>query len=169
MTHDKGDIADILKDEDRVLIAAWMLPNEGALSDAQRRQAMDNFRSYIRRHNMTATDVARQIGKPRATTIGDLMKGVYRANVDDHIRRLNMFLEQHARSCATSLADTFVSTKVAKDMLNVARLCRENSTMGLVVGPTGIGKTRCALAIHDKYVGSIYIRIITGYHHPNGL
>ena len=168
MTHDKGDIADIFRDE-KILMVAWMLPNEGPLTDAQRKQAMGNFTAYIKRNNMTATDVARQIGTPRATTIGDLMKGVYRANAPDHIRRLNFFIEQHARSRASSLTDKFVSTRVAKDFFNVARLVRENSTMGLVVGPTGIGKTRCALAIHDKYVGSIYIRIITGYHHPNGL
>ena len=63
----------------------------------------------------------------------------FRANADDHIRKLNMFIEQHARARAASLTDTFVSTKVAKDMLTVARLVRENRTMGLVLGPSGIG------------------------------
>ncbi len=85
------------------------------------------------------------------------------------VRRLNLWVEQRARQHTTSLHKKFVPTKVARDQLAVARRLRENATMGLVVGPTGTGKTRCALAIHDKYVGSIYIRIITGYHHPRGL
>ncbi len=169
MTEEKqDDILHILKDE-KILVAAWMLPNEGSLSDAQRRQAMDNFARYTRAHGLTATHVAHQLGKPRATTIGELMKGVYRANADDHIRRLNLWVEQNARSRSAALADTFVSTKVARDMLTVARLCRENVSIALVYGPTGIGKTRCAMAIHDKYVGSIYLRVMTGFASPKGL
>lgn len=156
-------------DEERILQAAWMLPNTGTLTNAQRKQAMGNFGSYLRRHEMTFTDVARQIGKPKATTIGDLTKGVYRANADEHIRKLNMFIEQHARARAASLTEEFVTTKVAKDMMTAARLVRENGTCGLVLGPTGIGKSRCAMAIHEKYVGSIYICVMRGYHHPKGL
>lgn len=169
MTHETGDIADILKDEDRILIAAWMLPNEGPLTEQQRKAAMANFAAYLRRHDLTSSDVARQIGKPKATTIGELTKGTYRAGSDDHIRKLNNWLEQHARSAAASLTDRFVSTKVAKDIFNVARLCREHGTLGLLMAPTGTGKTRCALALHDKYPGSIYLRIISGTHHPKGL
>ncbi len=164
-----GDIADILMDQERLLMVAWMLPNDGPLTDKIRRQAMGNFAAYIRRHSMTASDVGRQIGKPRATTIGDLMKGRYRDGADGHIRTLNMFIEQHARANAASLTDRFVSTRVAKDIFTVARLTRENKTMGLVTGGTGIGKSRCAQALHEKYVGSIYIRVVTGYHHPRGL
>ena len=164
-----NDITDILTDQERILRAAWMLPNDGLLSDGQRRQAMENFRQYISRDGITVEQVARQLGKPRQTTIIDLMKGVYRSSADGHIRTLNNWVEQHARQRAASLTDRFVSTKVARDMLTVARLVRENQTMGLVLGPTGIGKSRCAEALHEKYVGSIYIRIITGYHHPKGL
>jgi len=163
------DITDILTDQERILRAAWMLPNDGPLSDAQRRQTMENFRQYISQHGLTVEQVARQLGKPRQTTIIDLMKGVYRSSADDHIRKLNMWVEQHARQRAASLADKFVSTKVARDVLTVARLVRENQTMGLCLGPTGIGKSRCAEALHEKYVGSIYMRVITGYHHPKGL
>jgi DNA transposition AAA+ family ATPase len=165
-----NDITDILTDQERILRAAWMLPNEGLLSEAQRDQAMENFRQYIHQHGIKVADVARQLGKPRETTILDLMNGVYRSSADRYIRKLNMWVEQHARQRAASLTDKFVTTlKVAKDMLTIARLVRENQTMGLCLGPTGIGKSRCAEAIHEKYVGSIYVRIITGYHHPMGL
>ncbi len=170
MTEEKqDDIIHILKDE-KILVAAWMLPNTGSLSDAQRRQAMDNFSRYTRAQGINATQVAHEIGTPKATTIGELMKGTFRVNADAYVRKLNLFVEQHARKRAASLGDKFVTTtKVAKDMLNTARLCRENSTMALCHGPTGIGKTACAMEIHRKYVGSVYIRIGHGYQHAKGL
>ncbi len=167
---DNGNITDILKDEERILVAAWMLPNEGSLTDPQRRQAMDNFTRYIRSRGMTPVQVAHQLGKPRATTIGDLIKGKYRANADIHIRSLNLWVEQDARKRAASLTGNFVTTlKVAKDMLKTARLCRENGTMALAFGASGIGKSRCAVEIHAKYVGSIYLRVATGSRNPRGL
>jgi len=114
--------------------------------------------------------VGHQLGSPKATTIAELIKGKFREGSDAHIRKLNLWVEQHARARAASLTDKFVTTlKVAKDMLAVARLVRENGTMGLVYGPSGIGKSRCALAIHDKYVGSVYVPVIPGYHHSKGL
>lgn len=147
-----------------------MLPNDGDLTDAQRRQAMDNFARYLRAQNLTAADVARQLGKPKATTIGELLSHKWRDGSDEHIRKLNMWVEQHARQRAAQLSDKFVTTlRVAKSLFGVARLVHENATMGLAVGPSGIGKSRCAIALHEKYVGSIYIRIINGYHHAKGI
>ena len=166
---DNGDIIDILKDE-RIMVAMRPLPNEGSLTDSQRRDALDNFTRYIRSRGMTPVQVAHQLGKPRATTIGDLMKGKYRANTDAHIRSLNLWVEQDARKRAASLTGNFVTTtKVAKDMLKTARLCRENGSMVLCFGCCGIGKTCCALEIHAKYVGSIYLRVATGSRNPLGL
>lgn len=167
--NESGEFEDILSDKERTLMAAWTLPNEGALTDDERRQAMSNFARYIRLHNIKPAQVGRQLGKPKATTISELIKGVFRKDSDAHIRKLNMWVEQHARQQAAALTDKFVSTKVAKDVLAVARLTRENATMGLAVGPTGIGKTRCAQALHEKYVGSVYVRVMPGYHHPRGL
>jgi hypothetical protein len=154
---------------ERILLVAWMLPNEGELTDAQRSQAMGNFAEYCKKAGLSAHDVAHAIGSPRASTITELVKGIYRANADEHIRKLNLWIEQHARAKAAALTDRFVATNVAKQMLNAARLVRENQTMGLVVGATGIGKSRCALAIHERYVGSVYVAVMTGQAHVRGL
>ncbi|MEK6798002.1 MAG: ATP-binding protein [Planctomycetota bacterium] len=150
-------------------MAAWMLPNEGALTDAQRRQAMENFAGYVRRVAVTYAEVARQVNRPRTTTIGDLVKGKYTEHSDEHVRTLNNWIEQHARRQAVKLRGNFVSTKVAEDIHHVARLVRENATIGLVYGPTGIGKTCCAQALHDTTVGSVLVTVIFGGYHPRGL
>ncbi len=163
------DLADILQGRDQILMAAWMLPNEGALSDSQRQQAMANFKTYIEKNGISRRDVAMKVSAPRETTIYDLMAGNYRANADTHIRTLNMWVEQHARSKAASINDDFVETRIAKAILTAARLIHENKTMGMLIAPTGVGKTRCAQALSQTYVGSIYIRVVNGSHHPKGL
>jgi len=166
---DSHDLSAFLRDRDRILMAAWTLANEGPLNDAQRRQALDNFDAYRRRHDLTLADIARQVDTPRESTIRDLLKGVYREHADDHVRTLNNWVEQHARQSAVKLKGKFVETRVAQDILHVARLARENQTMGLVVGPAGIGKTRCAQALDETFVGSILLTVRFGAYHPKGL
>lgn len=163
------DFSEFLKDRDRILMAAWTLPNEGTLAEAQRKAAMQNFVEYCRRHKITYHDVAHQLGSPRYTLIRDLTKGVFRDGADTHIRTLNNWVEQHARQQKAKIEGTFVTTKVARDMQNIARMVRENQTMGLVFGSTGIGKTRCAKALHETYVGSIYLCVMYGKQFPSAL
>ncbi len=164
-----NEFSDLFALKDRILMAAWMLPNEGPLTEAQRAQAMENFRRYLKEKGISIDDVAHELGSPRHTTIQDLIDGVYRRNADGHIRKLNMWIEQHARRQAASLSDRFVTTGVAKAIFDVAQLVAENGTMGLILGSTGIGKSRCLEALHQKYVGSILIRIAKDYRSPSGL
>ena len=150
-------------------MAAWTLPNDGPLTDEQRRRAMENFDAYIRRHNLHHEDVARQVGKPGKTLIRDLTRGVFRDHADDHIRKLNNWTEQHARQQNAKVDGKFVKTDVALQILRAARLIRENQTMGMVVGPTGIGKSRCAEALRETFAGAILVPIVWGSYHPKGL
>ena len=90
---DHGDFSELLTDRDRILMAAWTLPNDGPLTDTQRRQALANFADCCKRWEVTYAQVGRQVNKPRATTIGDLLKGIYREDSDTHIRTLNNWVE----------------------------------------------------------------------------
>jgi len=159
---DKHKLSGFSTDRDVLLMAAWTLPNEGVLTNAQRKAALENFRDYCRRRDIKPAEVARQLKTPQQTTIGDLLKGVYRENADEHIRTLNNWVEQHARQAAVQLQGSFVHTRVAREILKAAEMIRENQTMGLVWGPSGIGKTRCAEAVSQKMVGSILIRARRG-------
>ncbi len=163
------DLNDFLKERDMILMAAWTLPNEGPLTEAQRRQAIENFNAYRRRHDLSLIDVARQVGTPRESTIRELLKGTFREGADDHVRTLNQWVEQHARQQAVRTKGVFVDTQVAKIILAACRLTRENGTCGLVYGGTGIGKSRCAEALHDAFVGSILLVAGMGTRHPKGL
>jgi DNA transposition AAA+ family ATPase len=164
-------VSDALGSQERSLLVARTLPNSGPLTDAERKDAIANFVRYLTERGITTDFVARQLGKPKKTVIDDMVKrGIFRANCDDHIRKLNNWIEQHARQrAALRNKDKFIATRVAKDMLGVAATVREDQVMGLVMGPTGIGKSRCALALHEKYVGSVYVRVARGSHTARGL
>lgn len=155
---DKGELDQFLKDRDQLLMAAWTLPNEGKLNDSERFEALKNFSAYCKRRDISFAEVGRQIGSPRETTIYDLcVKHVFREGADDHIRKLNNWVEQHARQQAAQIQGGFVDFRVSLEILGVARMVRENKTMGLLIGPTGIGKSRCAHALLGTYAGSILL------------
>jgi len=151
-------------------MVAWTLPNDGPLTDEQRRAAMGNFKRYIDKRSFTIADVAHELGTPKASTIRELTLGTYREGSDAHIRTLNNWIEQNARRRAVKLKNDFDSTtKVAKDIFNVARMVRENSTMGLVFGPAGIGKSRCSQAVYEVTAGAILVRTLNSTRTPKGL
>lgn len=165
MTPEQSDFSEFLTDRDRILMAAWMLPNEGELTESQRLQALNNFVEYCARVGMNYEKVAKQVGKPTTGTIYDLLKQNWNENTDKHIRVLNNWVEQHARSQAVKLKGRLVvDTKVALDIQRVAEMIRTNGTMGVIYGATGIGKTRCAQAVYDTVSGSIFLTItnVTG-------
>jgi len=165
-----GDFKPFLKDEDRMLTQAWTLPTEGSLTDAQRRAAMDNFLAYIKRHKITVDEVAHKIGDPKKTTIDDLRKGKYTTNSDTHIRKLNNWIEQHDRQANSQIDARFVATtRVAESILDAAKLAFNHQRIAVLCGPTGIGKTRCAEAVQERFVGSKYLRVAFGCHTPKGL
>jgi hypothetical protein len=166
---DNQDLNGFLKDQDQTLMAAWTLPNDGSLTDSERKQAMANFAAYCKRRDITPHDVGREIGTPRGTTIRDLIIGKYRENADQHVRILNAWVEQHARREAAKLDGDFVDTRVAGEIRKIAQLVLENGTMGLAVGPTGIGKTRCALAFKANAPGAVFVTIRHGAYAPTGL
>jgi len=146
-------------------MAAWMLPNEGELTESQRLQALNNFVEYCARVGMSYEKVAKQVGKPTTGTIYDLLKQDWNSNSDEHIRILNNWVEQHARSQAVKLKGKLVvDTKVALDIRTYAEMIRTAGTMGVIYGATGIGKTRCGKAVYDTVAGSIFLTItdVTG-------
>jgi len=169
---EREDIVSILTERDRTLVAAWTLPREGPLTDAERRAAMENFAAYIGKVGLTPAQIVDRLGSPRKMTLRALLDGHFREHgvgADVHIRRLNDWVEQDARQRLAAMPERFVETKIAKDLESIARIVRENVTMGLACGPSGIGKTRCAEALARKYVGAVYLRIVTGYATPRGL
>lgn len=164
-----GDFAEFLTDRDRILMAAWMLPNEGPLTEIQRKEALANFVEYCERVNLLPHQVGRMVGTPSGGTIHALVQGKWNSESDRHVRILNQWVEQHARKESVKLKGKLVNTKVAKDIQAVAELVRQNGTMGMLWGPTGIGKSRCAEALFATIAGSLLITIADDCRSASGL
>lgn len=142
----------------------------GRLNTEQRKRAMASFSEYIDAHDLSHKAVAAELGKPRASTIRDLTLGTFRANTDGHIRTLIQWMENHDRRRAASLEDPFVdSTTVAKLVDSTSQMVFDNGTIGIVFGPTGIGKSRCLNHVQQSTPGSILISIMSGSHHARGV
>jgi len=165
---DKQELQSFLTDQD-TLMAAWTLPNDGVLTDAERKQAMANFAAYCKRRDINFSDVGREVGTPRGSTIRELVIYKFRENADQQIRVLNAWVEQHARREAAKLDGDFVDIRTATQIRAIAQLVLENGTMGLAVGPSGIGKTRCAMAFKANTPGAIFVTVKHGAYAPTGL
>lgn len=166
--NERSEFSEFLTDRDQILMAAWTLPNEGPLTIDQRVEALNNFVEYCRRVDIRPDKVGRMVGEPSGGTIYALIKHEWNQHSDKHVRILNNWVEQHARKAAVKLKGKLVDTKVAQEIRTVAQLVRENGTMGLVYGPTGIGKSRCAEALCDTVAGSVLITIADGYETRSG-
>jgi DNA transposition AAA+ family ATPase len=141
------------------LLAAWALPTEGPLTDDQRRAALQNFAEYCKRNKITVKTVADQVGTPSEITIRGLCKGVFGDGADEHVRRVNTWVEQHAKMEGTSLPFQRATSHVAEQIIRAARLTAETQTMGLAFGPSGIGKTLTSKALPNLIIGAVYLRV----------
>lgn len=163
-----NDLNAVLNDQGG-LMAAWTLPHDGPLTESERKQAVANFAAYCKRRDISFADVGREVGSPRGSTIREIVQGKFRENADQQVRVLNQWVEQHARREAAKLDGDFVDTRIAAAMRRVAQLVLDNGTMGLAVGPTGIGKTRCAMAVKAVTPGAILLTVRHGSYAPTGL
>jgi DNA transposition AAA+ family ATPase len=170
MMKDIGDgLQEFLDERARVLTVAWALPPSGQVRDEDMKAAMTNFREYCARNLIALGQVAREVGRPNEEAIGELLAGRFTADAERDVRMLNAWLEQHARRAITRKPGGFVSdTHVATEMMNAARLIVSTESIGLVIGPSGVGKTACAEVIAETVPGSIYLRITRESRNPRG-
>lgn len=150
------------------LLAAVPLPNTGALSRDEAGKAISAVSSFLRLRGHKVADVARELDVP-FKKLKAVLDGVIEPGDDDVIRSANMWIERTARDGLQGADPVFVDTRVAQQFKVLARLCRESLSMGLIVGESGVGKTRCAQAVHEMTVGSIYIRTTLEFASQRGM
>ena len=149
--------------EDRQLMAAVIIPNEGALSPEQRLAVIHAVRAHMQQHDLGEAQVARRCGLG-ATTVYNLlneraMTDRKVGNIDAHLRELNLWMEADARHRATKPDKKFVRTKVARKIIDAAKSAQAYGEIVLVVGPSGVGKTMTSHVIYEQTTGAIYMRL----------
>lgn len=138
---------------------AAQIPDEGPLTREQRNKVIQAVESHKIRHGLNEKDIARSCKGVGVSTVCQLLNGDYNHSTTDmHLRSLNNWIEQDERRRRAALGRrTITNTAVVHWIESAAEICRQNSFMGIVMGPSGIGKTITAKAITKKVVGSIYV------------
>jgi DNA transposition AAA+ family ATPase len=156
-------------DERDVRRVARMVPASGKIKDADRRAIVETVSEYCRTNSVKHAEVARSIGVNKAY-VSLLLRGrfedVPESTLDDHLRRLNSFVEYHAQAAQRKLVDRVHMTKVAKRLFAVAKNTKVLGCMAAAHGPAGVGKTICAKAVTQEIPGTIYVLVNQGSHTP---
>jgi DNA transposition AAA+ family ATPase len=151
--------------EDRQLMASILLPNTGSLTPEQRLAVAHAVKQHMAEHDLGEAQVARACGLGTTTVYNIIHQNVTDpkklGNRDSHLRELNLWMEADARRRATKPAKKFVRTKVARKILDAAKVANTygSGRVVLVVGPTGVGKTMVGHVVYEQTPGAIYLRL----------
>ncbi len=147
--------------EQRVARTARMLDEATLLDENQRADIIERFERFTELYGLTRRSVARELGVSE-TTLSEVTRLRYRGQSGDRqLVKLNNWMELAARRDNLIRRKRFVETSVARDILYVADIVAETCKMGVVFGPSHIGKTMTleAIAGDPRYGDPVLIRI----------
>ena len=160
--HEENPASSLLSEQDRSqLLAAVPVPNTGPLTAEQQERIRTTALAYFKKYGITHRAFARGAGYGDESLWFRVLKGTYahKTKLDDHLREINNWIEQHARRQLVAPDRPFVLTRVAKAMMDSAELAQRQHSIVILFGPTGVGKTRVAEVIVQQHVGAIYLRL----------
>ena len=159
---------DALNQDRRTLGDSRMIRN---LEDVMRESAegvIAAVKEFKRAKNLSDSYIARAIGVS-ASVFSEVMRQCYAGDWRQVIFDLDRWLEEEHRRDASPRPTEFVATRVAEDIMTVADATTTLKTIGLVFGPSGIGKTIALHAVAAEKPGAVLISIETAAATPSGL
>jgi DNA transposition AAA+ family ATPase len=170
MAERERSILDQIEQDARIMRRARMLPTDRPLTKEELDQVARDVRKWLKESGRSAQSVSRALGKGFSpATISNFLNGMERGDHEKTARALNEYMERETRAGEAKRPQGFVETSVAKRMLVVVRTAVETKSIGLVVGPAGMGKTLTAKAAASIYTGSIYLRVTQSERRNTGL
>lgn len=146
-------LTDELAQDARVLLAARRLP-VGKLSQEDIEAVASQFRRYTHEHGVFDKQVASEAGLSQSV-VSQFRTGSYKGDNDRVARKLNDWMEQHARRRRTALPEGFVTTKIVEEMRTIVATAAQMGSMAAIVTPSGTGKTLLLQVLADKYHGHV--------------
>ena len=116
-----------------------------ALSPDEVEQCLANLREFLTRTGLSNQQFARQAGISPAS-LCELLANRYRGNVSRMIARCQATVEELVRREDAPTAARFVSTGVARRIFTLIKAATKLRTMGIVYGPSGLGKSMAVAA-----------------------
>jgi len=156
-----------------------MIAENEPITSARKAEIRGLVNSYIEKHGISQSTVARECAASKGT-VSEVLRGVYGVKkktggkpCDDteYLRRLNNWMELHARRQNIIQNAEFVETTVAREIVTVAEIVSETCKMGVVYGHAQIGKsfTLKALAGSDRLGSPVLFRIDQSQRTPKAL
>ncbi|HUX00686.1 MAG TPA: AAA family ATPase [Phycisphaerae bacterium] len=141
-----------IQQEARVARTARMLDDKKSLKANQRVDIIARCKTLIADTDYTQSAIARELGIS-SSTLSELLKNKWKGkNGDRHLAQLHNWMELNARRDTILHGTRFVATAVAEEILIVARTVAETCKMGVVFGPSHIGKSFTLEAIAGDQV-----------------
>lgn len=120
-----------------------------------------NVLNYMKKNNLTKEQLAGEIGVSRPV-LSKAINGKYDSNIDniqnsivDFLKKKGAYQEIVPVEQMTS-KPSFFKTKDAANIIGVCQACQKHSSLGIIVGKSGFGKTY-ALKQYAKMPKAIYI------------
>ncbi|MCY2952991.1 MAG: AAA family ATPase, partial [Planctomycetota bacterium] len=117
-------------------------------------------RSYMAGRRMSHTFVARAIGYS-VSVISQVFSRTYEGNWRQVIVDLDRWLADQVKADGVLKPSEYVRTQVAEEIFAVAEAAMHLKGIGLVFGPSGIGKTLALRALAAEKPGAIYVSLET--------
>lgn len=170
MSRERDSILDLIAQDARVLRTARMLPDNRPLTPDEIAQVARDFRSWIKESRRSIASVARALGAGYSESVlSQFSNALYRGDCEKIARSVNQYIELNTIRGEVEKPKDFVETEVATDILTVARIACTSNGMGVVVGPSGVGKSKCIEALARIYPGAIAIRVMSSTRRAPGL
>lgn len=130
-------------------------PAEAVTQDAAERVVSATL-DYLAESGMSRAALAKAMGIS-PTTLGLALSWKYAGAWREIVLDLDRWLEEQEKRDAAPRATGFVRTKVAEELRAVADAAATLGTIGLVFGPSGVGKTMALHAVAADKPGSVLV------------
>jgi len=144
--------------KERMLMGAKF---EGAMDAAEK------LKIFLIEENWTQIAVAKKLGVSPAV-INQFIQNKYEGDIEEITNKAINFLNTHARKKLREKNESFIETTVAKQihtLVTQTETCsdeEEEGKIGLVVGDSGHGKTKCLKAYAKANRNTVYIELDDG-------
>jgi DNA transposition AAA+ family ATPase len=117
----------------------------------------EKIRELIEKGELSQAELAKKLGKSEAT-ISMWLKGAYKGDVQAVDEAAKKFLTFNAELQTVNKQEIpFVMTSIAKTIHTYAKLCQQDSEIGIVYGKSGLGKTTAITELAKKHHGVIVL------------
>jgi DNA transposition AAA+ family ATPase len=162
---------DRLGQDARIKGAGRVIPDNlpaGGVTAEMLAAVLDALREYQSRTGLKWKEIARSAGI-ESRHISAMLNGRHTPQWQSHTIDLDHFLEDAEKRESAARPTEFVMTQIADEIYTVADVAGTLMCIGIVFGPSGLGKTLALRALAADKAGSVFVSVQTAAATPLGV